>query len=357
MNIEKVADNTNSKKVEIAVDVPEQNFNDDKQKNHFAHLFSQFKQTTINSLKWAGIKNPIHFSKIQTIMNFAGVQSRSSLKKQQKSLTHIAEQLAERNVDKVIISNILYISSELNKLEKLQSDLNIQLEDGLNFMGELENLSKDIPVDFEKFLPKSIDKVQKTVKIDEKTPKIDVKKVENELESVKTELKQAQNALKTAENNQKIAETAPKVTKLGPAGRIKKMFKIEHTMHEQQQEIDENLVDPARAFDEAFAQEKIIIDTVARQVSTPENIEKDLQPTENVEVEKNTVITKQTEKLATIGNMMKQVDEIKRNSLNTNQEEAFESQPEIIVENSFNPLNSLALLSKTERTMLFTLQN
>ncbi|MGL1922147.1 MAG: hypothetical protein OCD03_14070 [Hyphomicrobiales bacterium] len=301
-------------------------FKSDEQSSKFGQLFASFKQKTLTSLKWAGITSSLEFSKIQTIINFAAKQSRASIVTQEKKLNAVIAKLTDQNIDKNALSQLRHISSELNKLEKLQSNLNVQLEDGMKFMSDVENISK-----------KPLKNAQKIEENGQKTAK-------NEQKTAKKQLKTAQNELKAVKNELETLKKQPEKPKIGPAGRIKKMFRIEQTLQVQQAE---DLVEPGKAFDEAFASERLAVETKARQVSTVENIEKDIQPKEPDQ----TKLTEQSEKLAHLGDMMKQVDDVKAKS------QPIEKQSEIIIDDDFNALNSLALLSKTERTMLFTLQH
>ena len=309
-----------AKKSELAKpDAPKADFETEQQSSHFNQLFANFKQKTIIGLKWAGIKGALEFSKIQTIINFAAYQSRASILTQEKKLNAIIADLQTQNIAPITLKKLSIVASELHKLEELQGNLNIQLEDGLKFLGEIEKIAQNIEPDFKKFTPKPL---------------------ENDEKTAQNELKAAEKGQKTAKNEPKTAEIKPKITKLGPAGRIKKMFKIEHTLEQQ---TAENLAEPAKAFDEAFAAERLKVEADTRSISNAENIEKDLQP-----IEKKTIISAQGEKLAEISSKMKQADDNSKAST---------PETEIIIEKDFNALNSLALLSKTERTMLFTLQN
>lgn len=308
-----------AQKTEITKD----DFETEQQSTHFGKLFATFKHKTMIGLKWAGIKGMLEFSKIQTIINFAAYQSRASIQTQEKKLNAIIEDLQTQNIDPIILKKLNIVASELRKLEELQGNLNVQLEDGLKFMGEVEKIVQNIEPDYEKFTPKSLENAPKTAKKQQKT---------------------AKNKQKTPENELKTLEITPKITKLGPAGRIKKMFKIEQTLEQQ---TAENLAEPAKAFDEAFAAERLKVEAETRSVSNAENIEKDLQPiiAKAKTIEDKTIISEQSEKLAQISDKMKQATE------------TADQQPQIIINDDFNALNSLALLSKTERTMLFTLQN
>lgn len=289
-------------------------FESAQQSSFFSQLFARFKQKTINSLEWAGLKTDIEFSKIQTIVNFATMQSQKGFKTQEKNLIAIIQQLQTENTDPKLIQKLNTVVSELNKLEILQTNLNIQLENSLKFASQAEKISQNIePI---------------LVETEQKQPKKPQKTAENEPKSAKIE--------------QKTAEKPQKKAKLGPAGRIKKMFKIEHMLQDQ---ITENIAEPAKAFDEAFAAERL-------GGEPPETVqiiaeEKSAQPTQ---------ISEQADKLASIGDMMKQVEEIKNNAPKTTDLDV-ETEPKIIIEKEYNALNSLALLSKTERTMLFTMQH
>ncbi|MBL1421157.1 MAG: hypothetical protein COC24_011670 [Alphaproteobacteria bacterium] len=309
------------KKVEIPKTVPKpiENFETKRQSSHFGRLFANFKQKTLFGLRWAGIKDVIEFSKIQTIINFAAYQSRASIQTQEKKLNTIIADLRKQNIDPTMIRRLNVVASELHKLEELQGNLNIQLEDGLKFMGEVEKIAQHIEPDFEKFTPKAI--------------------VSN-IKAVVNDTKAIVNNTKTIKKPQETVKIKPKITKLGPAGRIKKMFKIEQTLHDQQAE---NLIVPGKAFDEAFASEQLKVEQEIRSISNAENIEKDLQP-----IEVKSTLSRHTQKLSQISDKMKEADHKLAN---------IEQEPEIIIEEDFNALNSLALLSKTERTMLFTLQN
>ncbi len=277
-----------------SVEVPQTSFENKQQSSYFSQLFFEFKQKTVESLKWAGIKHPISFAKIQTIIGFAKTQTLSNLSKQQKTLDAIATQLQEQGVDQKIINKMLQVKSELSKLETLQANLNIQLEDGFEFLSQVEKTINLAPENL-KTIEKTPEKVQKSIEKSQKLP----------------------------EKPRKEQEIEQKTTKLGPAGRIKKMFRIEQTLKEQPNRTTQAEQD----FDAAFTNEKLKIEQSNRHLSTPENIQKDLQSTK---------IAKQSQKLTDISKQMK---------------------TEIIIEDDFNALNSLALLSKTERTMLFTLQN
>lgn len=312
---------------------PKNNFSTEQQSSLFGKLFVNFKQKTITGLKWAGIKGTLEFSKIQTIINFAAYQSRVSIETQEKKLNAIIAELSAQKADPKIIRKLNTISSELHKLEELQVNLNVQLEDGLKFMGEVEKIAHNPTEYLEEIAQKQQEKDQKTAEKQQKT-------AEKQQKMAKNEPKIAEIEPETTEIEPEIVEIEPKNIRLGPAGRIKKMFRIEQTLKQQQAA---NLAEPAKAFDEAFANQRLTIKENPSVISTPENIERDIQPAEN-----NQKISAQSDKLAKIGDVMKQADAGKTNPAQA---------PEIVIDEDFNALNSLALLSKTERTMLFTLQN
>lgn len=316
-----------------AAETPKDDFETAQQSSHFGQLFANFKHKTTLALQWVGIKDPIDFSKIQTIINFAAFQSRATIQSQEKKLNQIIQELQTQNINSKTINKLQQIATELNKLEELQANLNVQLEDGLKFMGEVEKIAQKLAPDLSLFVPKNIEKVakntQKVPKNEQKTPK---------------------NVQKTSIIEPKTAQIEAKKVKLGPAGRIKKMFKIEQTLHQQ---IAENITEPAKAFDEAFATERLQVEQdLQSDVLVLEQTDIITDKSEKEIVPQTNKIAAQTEKLATIGNMMKQVDAIKSNA-----PKDIKAEPKIIIDESFNALNSLALLSKTERTMLFTLQN
>lgn len=321
---------------ELATQKP--NFETQQQSSYFGQLFANFKHNTASALSWAGVKGAIEFSKIQTIINFAAFQSRASIQSQEKKLNAIIGELQTQNIDSKIINKLNGISTELHKLEQLQGNLNIQLEDGLKFMGEVEKIAQNLPPNLEK--------------IATKTPKTELNTPKNVQKTPKIEPKIAKNAQKTPIIEPKTTQIEPEKPKIGPAGRIKKMFKIEQTLHQQ---IAENIAEPGKAFDEAFAQQQLAVETLDAPVSTAKIIETDLAPIDATKhIQASNKISQQSEKLATLGDMMKQVEQRKTSAAATETEN---SEPEIIVEDGFNALNSLALLSKTERTMLFTLQH
>ncbi|MCJ8324666.1 MAG: hypothetical protein HRU29_05585 [Rhizobiales bacterium] len=330
--------------------LPKTDFESVQQSTHFGQLFEQFKQKSWLSLQWAGIKASLPFAKIQTILSFATQQSSLSLQKQKTGLLDIVGDLDAQNVDKKLVKKLAYIASELGKLESLQGNLNLQLSDGIKFISELENLAHNAAPEFEKFTPKPTETLQNNAEKQLIT-------AQNELKTVKNALKTIKNELETVKNKPKTKPNITETPNLGPAGRIKKMFKIEHTFHEQQAETTS---EPAQAFDEAFGDDKLEVKNSklkiianTRQISTPKNIEKDIQP------QPNTQLSAQTQKLSNLGSLMKNTDADEASGFDLGDQDIGQtaSNPRIIVEKKFNALNSLALLSKTERTMLFTLQN
>lgn len=305
---------------------PPTDFKTEQQASHFNQLFANFKQITFNGLAWAGVKAALDFSKIQTIIKFAVMQSSSNFKMQEAKLDKIIEALKQQNVDAKTISQLASVSSELSKLKTLQNNLNLQLESGFKFLSESEKIAHNISPNL--------------ANIEPQTPKTVQKVAEKQLKKPENEPKTAKKQPKKPIIEPKIAENIPKNLPIGPAGRIKKLFKIEQTLNQQQAE---NLVEPAKAFDEAFAEERLEVKADERKVSTAENIEKDIQLSDK-ELSK---LEQQNQKLADLGSKM-----------NNDPEETTDvSEPEIIIEKEFNALNSLALLSQTERTMLFTLQH